>query len=97
MAELVTLTTAEPAPATTVYQLGRVLLDVTTLTVRIELVGDTGKPKVIIYGPTTTPTGATILHALNTGNFSTTSLAKKIYQQLQSDGLIPGTISGTPL
>lgn len=97
MAEVLTLTAPVTFPNLTGYTITDVQLDITNLTVRVRLVGDNGRTFVRAWTPTTSPTGATVLHALNTGNFSTNSLSKKIYQQLITDGLLAGTISGTPL
>jgi hypothetical protein len=33
---------------------------------------------------------------INTANFSTTSLNKRILQKLSNDGVIPGTVTGAP-
>jgi len=33
---------------------------------------------------------------MNTANFSTTSMHKRILQKLSSEGVIPGTVTGTP-
>ncbi len=42
------------------------------------------------------PTGATLIHTINTTNFSVTSLSKRIFQQLQADGyLAAGSIGGS--
>jgi len=49
------------------------------------------------YDASTTPTGATVIHSLNTGNFTVTSMTKTILQRLATDGVIPpGSVSGTP-
>jgi hypothetical protein len=33
---------------------------------------------------------------INTANFTTTSMHKRILQKLSNDGLLPGTVTGTP-
>jgi hypothetical protein len=48
------------------------------------------------YDASTTPTGATLLHQLNVGNFSVNSLLKAVYTRLSTDGVCTGTVSGTP-
>lgn len=53
-------------------------------------------PVHAIYDSTTTPTGAALIVSLNKANLSTTSLEKRILNQLISSGLIAGTVSGTP-
>lgn len=48
------------------------------------------------YNGTTNPTGATLLHSLNIGNFSgATSMVKSVYNRLITDAVIAGTISGS--
>lgn len=50
-----------------------------------------------VYDATTTPTGATLLHQLNIGNFSVNSLLKAVYTRLIADGVIEaGAVTGTP-
>lgn len=47
--------------------------------------------------PVAQPSGATLLHTINTANFTTNSLSKRLFQQLQTDCYLPaGTIGGTP-
>lgn len=49
-----------------------------------------------VYDSTTNPTGATLLHNINIGNFSVNSLMKAVYNRLLADGVIEtGSISGT--
>jgi TRAP-type mannitol/chloroaromatic compound transport system permease large subunit len=49
------------------------------------------------YDATTTPTGATLLHQINIGNFSVNSLLKAVYNRLIADGVIEaGSVTGTP-
>lgn len=36
------------------------------------------------------------IKAINTGNFTTKSLHKKLLEKLSNDGIIPGTVQGTP-
>lgn len=33
---------------------------------------------------------------INTGNFTTNSLHKRVLQRLSNDGILPGTVTGTP-
>lgn len=51
-----------------------------------------------VYDATTTPTGASLLSSLNTSNNSgaNPSLIKKVYTRLIADGVITGTVAGTP-
>jgi len=58
---------------------------------------DNGDTIQKVYDATTTPTGQTLLSTLNTSNNSTgTSLIKRVYNRLITDGVITGTVSGTP-
>jgi hypothetical protein len=41
-------------------------------------------------------TATDFIKFVNTGNFTTTSLHKRILQRLSNDGVLPGTVTGTP-
>lgn len=97
MAEQLDLTTPVARASTTSYTLASVLLDVANQRIVATLVGNTGEALSKQYDAFTTPTGATLLHSLNTGNFSVNSLLKAIYQRLSTDGVAVGTVSGTPV
>jgi hypothetical protein len=50
-----------------------------------------------VYDATTTPTGAALITTLNVSNNSTgTSLVRRVYNRLIADGVLAGTVSGTP-
>lgn len=93
--EVVTLTApiVKTAPSCNV---DTVLIDVTRLRIVASLVCPGGDPIIKVYDSTTAPSGATLLHNLNTGNFSVNSLMKAVYNRLIADGVITGTISGVP-
>jgi hypothetical protein len=94
--ELVTLTTPQTQTVTScsVNYLG---LDLANLRIIVEVtLSPTGQRTQKVYDATTTPTGASLLHALNTGNFSVNSLMKAVYNRLSTDGVCSGTISGIP-
>lgn len=93
--EAVTLTTPIVKTASGCV-LDTLLLDVTRSRVVATLTCAGGDPIAKQYDAFTTPTGATLLHALNVGTFSTNSLVKAVYTRLIADGVIAGTISGTP-
>jgi len=102
MAEQVTLTTPVTKPSLTGYTLDRITIDVTAQSILIQWLGNNGEAGSASY-PTpapqgsSQPSGATLLHNLNTANFSVNSLVKQIFQRLQTDGYIAsGNISGTP-
>lgn len=93
--EAVTLT----APIVTTASgcaLDTLILDVTRARIVAVLTCAGGAPITKQYDSFTTPTGATLLHSLNTGNFSVNSLVKAVYNRLITDGVIAGTVSGTP-
>jgi hypothetical protein len=96
MAELVTLTAAEVPPSNTRYKLDTLTLNLTQNTIAVHLVGENGEVKDAVYGPSTSPTGATLLSSLNTSNNTSTSLVKRVYQRLIADGVLAGSISGSP-
>jgi hypothetical protein len=76
--------------------LDTLILDVARNRIVATLVCAGGDPITKQYDAFSTPTGATLLHALNIGNFSTNSLIKAVYNRLIADGVITGTVSGTP-
>jgi hypothetical protein len=61
-----------------------------------------GRAVECVYTATTTPTGASLIIALNKANMATTSLERRIMQQAATacppsfPAGIPGTITGTP-
>jgi hypothetical protein len=103
MSEQVNLTAPIAKPTQTIIKLDRVTLDASASSVYIQWLGENGEIGSAFY-PTpppvgsSQPSGATILHVLNTSNFTTTSFVKRVLQQLQTDGYVPaGTITGTPV
>ena len=96
MAETVTLTTPVVYPSNTAYHLERLTIDFDAGSINIQLIGANGESLSVTYGPTTVPTGATLISQLNTANLSATSLVKRIYNRLVTDGFLVGTVSGTP-
>jgi hypothetical protein len=96
MAEQHTLTTPTTA-TTTLYTLTYVGFDLVGQRIVVSVTSDQGALLTHTYDSTTVPTGATLLHNLNTGNFSSTSLVKITLQRLATDGVIPaGSVTGTP-
>ena len=94
--EVVTLSTPIIKPNTSSCNVDVITLDVTNSRIVINLVCNNYERIAKQYDSFTTPTGATLLHALNIGNFSTNSLMKAVYNRLITDGVIIGTISGVP-
>lgn len=100
--EIVTLTTPVTRSTRTTFQIERVIIDILAKSIMIQWKDNNGDGFSAIY-PTPAPngslqpTGAQLLNTINNTNFTTTSLVKRIFQRLQTDGYIAsGTISGTP-
>lgn len=103
MAELFSLTAAEVTPAITTanYQIVLLVLNWEQSLIVIHLRGEHGELKEFRYGGSTgTDADRTkarnLIVALNKANLSTTSLQKRILNQLVTDGLLSGTVTGTP-
>lgn len=92
--ETVTLT-VPLVQTTTAYRVQSITFDLDTSSIYVQIRGTNGELVQKTYNSTTTPTGATLLHAINTGNFSSNSLLKAVYNRLLTDGVIPaGSIIG---
>jgi len=61
--------------------------------VSIKLKDDTGKYSFYQY---TGAVAVTMIKQLNTANLTTKSMQKRILEKLSADGLLPGTVQGTP-
>ena len=97
MAEQVDLTTPITKASTQNYQVVQLWLDLIQLRIVVTLLANNGDRLEKVYDSTTTPTGSTLLHNLNIGNFSgATSLIKAVYNRLIADGVFVGTVSGIP-
>lgn len=100
--EAVTLTSPIVKPSIASCALDYLVLDpdlVTPANAQIMAVLQCGTDTVQkVYNGSTTPTGASLLSTLNTSNNSAgnTSLIKKVYNRLIADGVITGTVAGTP-
>ena len=81
---------------TTDYHLERIVIDVDNGSILVQLKGNNGETLSKAYNSTTSPTGASLISTLNASNNSTTSLVKRVYNRLIADGVIAGTVSGTP-
>jgi len=92
--EAVTLTTPIVKPSTSACSLDTLLLDVKGARIVASLTCNNGDQVTKQYDSFTTPTGATLLHSLNIGNFSVNSLIKAVYTRLITDGVITGTVTG---
>ena len=65
----------------------------TTAIVKIDLKDNLGKPWSYSY---TGQTALDYIKFINTANFTTKSLHKRILERLSNDGVLPGTVTGTP-
>lgn len=91
--ELITLTTPVTTPAITTWRVASLLLDWDGARIAITLRGSGGERLTHDYSGAT---ATTLMNALNTANLSTTSLHKRVIQRLVTDGMLTGTISGSP-
>ena len=91
MAELLNLTIPEFASAgTSSYGVKRLVLAMNPPAIDIFLEGAGYEKRIMITGVE----AATLLTALNTSDFSTTSLRKRILLYLVSSGRLGGTVTG---
>jgi hypothetical protein len=110
MTESITLATPETKPANPKYDISGIRerwLPVGQESFEVELLGQNGEVRTVLYGPlgligptglvvAGSPTGKFLLDAQNKMNFSVNSRRKRIYQQLTADGVLVGTVTGTP-
>lgn len=77
--------------------LAYMVLDVENSRIKVDLKCNNGDVVSKVYDGTTSPTGAALLSSLNTSNNSAgTSLIRRVYARLIADGVIAGTVSGSP-
>jgi len=93
MAELLTLTTPVTTPSITTWRVVSLLLDWDAATIAIGLRGSGAERLSHAY---TGPNATTMMIALNKANLTSNSLHKRILTQLNADGILAGTISGSP-
>ena len=93
MAELITLTTPITTPNLTTYYVNELHLNWGGKSISIGLVGTNGETKTGSYGSTT---ATAYMNLMNTKNFSSTSMHKEIMKRLNAEGIVVGTISGSP-
>ena len=91
--ELITLTTPVSTPSITTWRVSSLLLDWDAAVIAIRLRGSGGETLHHAY---TGPTATTQMVALNKVNLTSNSLHKRIIQRLIDDGMLAGTISGSP-
>lgn len=91
MAEILTLTS--PPPALTTYAVVELYFNWDTASIQIGLRGTNGERQTFSYSGV--PATA-LMVALNKANLSIKSLHRRVIEQLQTDGKLTGTISGSP-
>lgn len=73
------------------------VIDVGNSRIKVDLKCNNGDVVSKVYDGTTNPSGATLLSQLNTSNNSAgTSLIRRIYNRLTADGVLTGSVTGTP-
>ena len=92
--EQINLTTPITKPAISSYKVVRLELDWDATRIEIHL-KFTPSGERVIFGYSGTE-ALNLMKAMNTKNFSTTSMQKTILQKLIADGKLVGTISGSP-
>lgn len=94
MAEQLDLTVPQPQPTLTNYKVASVQLRLLpSPLVQIIVVNNGGGTIVHVYEG---PQAQQILSAINTANFTNNSFAKTILNRLVTDGVLSGSVSGTP-
>lgn len=96
MAEKIALASPETKPSNTSYSLDHISFDLRRRAITVQLLGDNGEAITKTYDHSTTPTGATLFTQVNTSDNRTVSMVKKVYARLIADGVLAGTVSGTP-
>jgi hypothetical protein len=95
--ERITLTTSVTKVVTD-YQFTLVILDIEKQRVYVELRSNINtEPKINhSWTPTTTPTGLQIIRNINTNNGTQETVERAILKQLIKEGVIIGSVTGTP-
>lgn len=105
MSEQITLTSPITKPPQTLVKIDQVHFDITNMRIEVRWLGENGEAGSAVYptpaipspaGPLQ-PSGDVLISQINTGNNTTTSMAKKILQRIQTDGYVgAGSVTGTP-
>jgi len=89
-----------PSKTTTKYHVVAITLNMEALGpagepgfVHIALKSDSGNLLTHFYEG---PQAQTMIKTLNTANLTTKSLHKRVLEKLAADGVLPGTVNGTP-
>lgn len=93
MPEVLTLTLPIATPSITSYRVSRLVLDLPAKQLWIALLDNNDQDHGYSYEG---DPAVTLMNALNTANLSVKSLQRRILEKLAADGLLVGTIGGTP-
>lgn len=94
MPEDLVLTDPVTRPSTLNYRVHRLDINATDSTIAITVVGTVNELLTFHYSG---EVGRNYIRFLNTGNFSVTSMQRRVLQRLVTDGLLPpGTVQGAP-
>jgi hypothetical protein len=103
VAESLTLTNAEviPAVSTGFYRVVYLAMHWEQSLIVIHLRGEHGELKEFRYGGSTAPSAEktkalNLMIALNKANLTVKSLQRRVLEQLAADGLLAGSVTGTP-
>ena len=91
--EKLNLTTPIPASTLTDYQVMRLDLNWAGQVLHVDIISNTGKHLGHEYRGAT---AVNLMVALNKANLSVKSLHKRVLEQLVADGILAGSISGSP-
>ena len=91
------LTTPQARTSVAEIQIRLVVLNWETQSVTVSWKDNAGGEFSHTYASNTTPTGRTLMVALNRADLTTRSLYKRVLERLAADGVIaPGTVTGAP-
>jgi hypothetical protein len=95
MAEQLNLTTSQVVPqrVTSYYMVSRLVLDWDAQRILVGVRGEQGERRDFTYEG---DTARTMMVALNKANLTANSLQRRVLERLSSDGLLAGTVAGTP-
>jgi hypothetical protein len=91
MAETLTITT--PPPQQTTWRVNELHFNWSAASIQIGLIGTNGEAKHHSYSGAT---ATTLMNTLNKADLSNNSLHKRTLNRLITDGVIAGTIAGSP-
>jgi hypothetical protein len=94
MAESLSLTVPVVPPTVSTYRVTSLTLNFGGQKISMELTGTNGE--ILIPPPIVGSTAVTLMVALNKANLSVKSLQRRILERLVADGVLAGTINGSP-